>query len=165
MCIRDRFQPTEEDIGLALTVMEDLDLQGVAGRFVMEMSGGERQRVIIARALIQQPKLLLLDEPTTALDMGHQQEVLELVDLQRKRLGLTVLSAFHDLTLASQYGTSMALLVDGKVAKSGQPQEILTEDSLKDVYGANVLIQSTETKSALFRSVETAQRGIQIVIT
>ena len=135
------FQPTEEDIGLALTVMEDLDLQGVAGRFVMEMSGGERQRVIIARALIQQPKLLLLDEPTTALDMGHQQEVLELVDLQRKRLGLTVLSAFHDLTLASQYGTSMALLVDGKVAKSGQPQEILTEDSLKDVYGANVLIQ------------------------
>ena len=135
------FQPTEEDIGLALNVMEDLDLQGVAGRFVTEMSGGERQRVIIARALIQQPKLLLLDEPTTALDMGHQQEVLELVDLQRKRLGLTVLSAFHDLTLASQYGTSMALLVDGKVAKSGEPQEILTEDSLKDVYGANVLIQ------------------------
>ena len=63
--------------------------------------------------------------------MGHQQEVLELVDQQRKRLGLTVLSAFHDLTLASQYGTSMALLVNGKVTKSGLPHEILTEATLK----------------------------------
>ena len=84
----------------------------------------------------------MLDEPTTALDMGHQQEVLELVDQQRKRLGLTVLSAFHDLTLASQYGTSMALLVNGKITKSGLPNEILTEATLKDIYGANVSVHN-----------------------
>ena len=136
------FQPTQEDTSLALSVMEDLDLHDMADRFVTEMSGGERQRVIIARSLVQQPNLLLLDEPTAALDMGHQQEVLELVDRQRKRLGLTVLSAFHDLTLASQYGTSMALLVNGKVAKSGFPHEILTETTLKNIYGANVSVHN-----------------------
>jgi iron complex transport system ATP-binding protein len=136
------FQPTNEDISLGLSVMEDLDLHHMADRFVTEMSGGERQRVIIARSLVQQPNLLLLDEPTTALDMGHQQEVLELVDQQRKRLGLTVLSAFHDLTLASQYGTSMALLVNGQITKSGLPNEILTEATLKDIYGANVSVHN-----------------------
>ncbi len=134
------YQPTKEDVNLAVSVISDLDLGKVANRFVTEMSGGERQRVIIARALVQQPKLLLLDEPTTALDLGHQQEVLELVDLQRKNLGLTVLSAFHDLTLASQYGTSMALFVNGDIASSGIPTEIITEESLKEIYGANVLI-------------------------
>ena len=120
--------------------MDDLDLDNVAERYVTELSGGERQRVIIARALVQQPQILLLDEPTTALDLGHQQEVLELVDKQRQSLGLAVISAFHDLTLASQYGTSMALLVDGMVTKSGKPSEVITEESLKEIYGANVSI-------------------------
>jgi iron complex transport system ATP-binding protein len=134
------FQPTREDIDRAEGVMAELDLEDMSDRFVTEMSGGERQRVIVARALVQQPKLLLLDEPTTALDMGHQQDVLELVDLQRKRLGITVLGAFHDLTLASQYGTSMALLVGGTVSKSGPAHEILTEESLREIYGAHVSI-------------------------
>ena len=134
------YQPTQEDIHVAISVMADLDLNKVANRFVTEMSGGERQRVIIARALVQKPKVLLLDEPTTALDLGHQQDVLELVDSQRKDLGLTVLSAFHDLTLAAQYGTSMALFVDGCITSSGKPKEIITEESLKEIYGANVLI-------------------------
>ena len=134
------YQPTQEDIHVAISVMADLDLNKVANRFVTEMSGGERQRVIIARALVQKPQVLLLDEPTTALDLGHQQDVLELVDSQRKDLGLTVLSAFHDLTLAAQYGTSMALFVDGCITSSGKPKEIITEESLKEIYGANVLI-------------------------
>ena len=134
------FQPTKEDLQYVLSVMDDLDLDNVAERYVTELSGGERQRVIIARALVQQPQILLLDEPTTALDLGHQQEVLELVDKQRQSLGLAVISAFHDLTLASQYGTSMALLVDGMVTKSGKPSEVITEESLKEIYGANVSI-------------------------
>ena len=134
------FQPTLEDVNLANEILKDLDLADVASRYVTDMSGGERQRVIIARALIQQPKVLLLDEPTTALDLGHQQEVLELVDLQRRTLGLTVLSAFHDLTLAAQYGTSMALFVEGRVAHSGTASEIITEESLSEIYGANITI-------------------------
>ncbi|HJM27759.1 MAG: ABC transporter ATP-binding protein [Acidimicrobiales bacterium] len=135
------FQPTNEDINLARSVLSDLDLISVSDRHVTEMSGGERQRVIIARALVQQPKILLLDEPTTALDLGHQQEVLELVDRQRRNLGITILSAFHDLTLASQYGTSMALLVEGRIADFGAPSKIITEETLKNIYGAHVSIQ------------------------
>jgi len=153
------FQPTQEDISLGLSVMKDLDLHDMADRFVTEMSGGERQRVIIARSLVQQPNLLLLDEPTTALDMGHQQEVLELVDQQRKRLGLTVLSAFHDLTLASQYGTSMALLVNGEVTKSGLPHEILTETTLKDIYGANVSVHNDGDRISIVPKRGTRLKG------
>jgi iron complex transport system ATP-binding protein len=91
--------------------------------------------------------------------MGHQQDVLELVDLQRKRLGITVIGAFHDLTLASQYGTSMALLVNGTVSKSGPPHEILTEESLKDIYGANVSIHKNGENVSIIPERRKSSKG------
>jgi iron complex transport system ATP-binding protein len=134
------FQPTKEDIGFTREILNDLNLLDVAHRYVSDLSGGERQRVIIARALTQDPTVLFLDEPTTALDIGHQQEVLELVDRQRKTSGITIISALHDLNLAAQYSTSVALMVDGRIIRHGTPTEVINESTLEQTYDANVQV-------------------------
>jgi iron complex transport system ATP-binding protein len=92
---------SRQDIEIAATLLQRVRLEGFGGRILGSLSGGELQRVIIARALAQEPRILLLDEPTSGLDVGHQQQVLELIDDLRTRQGLTVLSAIHDLTLAA----------------------------------------------------------------
>lgn len=134
------FQPTNEDIGFTREILNDLNLLDIAHRYVSDLSGGERQKVIIARALTQDPTVLFLDEPTTALDIGHQQEVLELVDRQRKSSGITIISALHDLNLAAQYSTSVALMVDGRIIRHGTPMEVINESTLEQIYDANVQV-------------------------
>jgi iron complex transport system ATP-binding protein len=118
--------------------IEQLHLDDLAGRTLHTLSGGERQRAVLARALAQEPALLMLDEPTTALDVGHQQDVLELVDRLRHELGLTVVSTMHDLTLAAQYGDHIVLLAGGRVAASGPPVQVLTGPHVATHYGARV---------------------------
>ncbi|MEI6401986.1 MAG: ABC transporter ATP-binding protein, partial [Actinomycetota bacterium] len=98
------------DRALVAELLDRLDLGELAGRYLGTMSGGERQRLVIARALAQEAPILLLDEPTSALDIGHQQQALELVDRLRHEHGLTVVSAMHDLTLAGLYADRLALL-------------------------------------------------------
>jgi iron complex transport system ATP-binding protein len=98
--------------------------------------------VLIARALAQGAPLILLDEPTTALDVGHQQQVLELVDQLRRAHRLTVVSTMHDLTLAGQYAERLLLLDRGRVVVDGPAHEVLTEDNLAQYYGAKVRIIS-----------------------
>ena len=109
-------------------VMERLALGALAERPLGTLSGGEQQRAVLARALAQQPRVLLLDEPTAALDLGHAQQVLDLVDRLRRQDGLTVVSTLHDLTLAGQYADRLALLSDGRVVAEGAPAEVLTAD-------------------------------------
>src|SRR5690606_28422004 len=121
-------------------VLERLDLAGLAARRRGELSGGERQRVVLARALVQQAPVLLLDEPTTALDLGHQQQVLELVDRLRRADGLTVVTTLHDLGLAAQYAESVMLLSRGRVAASGEPASVLTEELIAAHFGAVVTV-------------------------
>ena len=104
------------------------------------LSGGEIQRVVVARALTQGSPVLLLDEPTTALDIGHQQEMLEAVDGLRQRRDLTVLATMHDLTLAGQYADSLILLERGEAVASGTPQEVLTEEQVTQHYGASIKV-------------------------
>jgi len=123
-------------------VLERLSLEGFAPRPLGQLSGGERQRVAIARALAQQAPILLIDEPTTSLDVGRQQEVLELVDEVRREQGLTVVAAMHELTLAGQYSDRLALLVAGRLVALGAPDEILTEKTIAEHYQANVRIVS-----------------------
>jgi cobalamin transport system ATP-binding protein len=118
--------------------LEQLDLVPFAQRRLDTLSGGERQRATLARALAQDAPLLLLDEPTTALDMGRQQQVLEIVDRLRTNRGLTVVSTMHDLTLAGQYADRLLLLDDGRLVAAGNADEVLTRALITEHYGAEV---------------------------
>jgi cobalamin transport system ATP-binding protein len=117
-----------------------LDLSELGERQLGSLSGGERQRAVLARALAQDAPLLLLDEPTTALDAGRQQEALELVDELRLDAGLTVLAAMHDLTSAGQYASRLLLLSGGRVVAHGAAAEVLTEPLVAEHYGAKVRV-------------------------
>jgi iron complex transport system ATP-binding protein len=121
-------------------ILERLALDRLAARPLDHLSGGERQRAAIARALAQQAPVLLIDEPTSSLDVGRQQEVLELIDDLRAEDGLTVIAAMHDLTLAGQYADRMALLVAGKLVATGTPGDVLTEPAIADHYQAQVRV-------------------------
>lgn len=128
------------DLAAVHDALTHLDLLDFADREVTTLSGGERQRVLIARALAQGAPLVLLDEPTTALDVGHQQQVLELIDELRRAHELTVVTTMHDLTLAGQYAERLVLLDGGRVVVDGPAHEVLTEENLASYYGARVRI-------------------------
>jgi iron complex transport system ATP-binding protein len=135
------------DLAAVDEVLARLDLVGFAHRRLESLSGGERQRVFLARALAQGATLLLLDEPTTALDIGHQQEVLELVDQLRQEAApgdpgpaLTVLASMHDLSIAGEYADRMVLLAGGLVVAVGTPRVVLTEELLGEHYRARVRV-------------------------
>jgi iron complex transport system ATP-binding protein len=108
------------------------------------LSGGEQQRAVLARALVQQAPVLLLDEPTTALDVGHQQQVLELVEELRIEHGLAVISAMHDLTLAGQFADRLLLLSGGRVVATGGAADVLTEATVSEHWGARVRVLRDE---------------------
>ncbi|NEA21868.1 ABC transporter ATP-binding protein [Actinomadura bangladeshensis] len=126
------------DRAIVEEVLDRLDLTGFAARPLDHLSGGERQRVVLARALAQQTSVLLLDEPTTALDIGHQQQVLELVDQLRLSDELTVVTTIHDLTLAGQYADALVLISGGRVAAAGSPEEVLTRAVVEKHFDARV---------------------------
>ncbi|HWD23934.1 MAG TPA: ABC transporter ATP-binding protein [Acidimicrobiales bacterium] len=127
-----------QDRQIALASVERLGLGPLAGRGLGTISGGEAQRAVLARALSQGAPLLLLDEPTTGLDLGHQQQVLEIVDELRQERAMTVLSSMHDLVLAGQFTDSLALLDRGEVAALGAPSDVLTADHLTRFFDARV---------------------------
>lgn len=132
--------PRGVDRQVVADVMDRLGLGPMTERALSTLSGGEQQRAVLARALAQQPRVLFLDEPTAALDLGHAQQVLDLVDLLRRQDGLTVVSTLHDLTLAGQYADRLALLSDGRVVAEGSPSEVLTASALSTHYGARAQV-------------------------
>lgn len=117
-----------------------LELLPMVDRVLSTLSGGERQRVLLARALAQEAPVLLLDEPTTALDVGHQQQVLELIETLRRTRDLAVISTMHDLTLAGQYGDRLVLLDGGRVVETGTAAQVLTAANVARYYGARVRV-------------------------
>jgi iron complex transport system ATP-binding protein len=128
------------DYDAAEAAMARLDLGALSRRRLSALSGGERQRVVLARALAQHAPVLLLDEPTTSLDVGRQQQVLEIVDELRTTEGLTVLSAMHELTLAGQYADRLLLLDRGRLVASGPAKDVLTRALIAEHYRADVRV-------------------------
>jgi len=130
------------DRAAAARALARLELDRFATRSLGSLSGGELQRAVLARALAQEAKILLLDEPTTALDIGRQQQALELVAVLREQRQLTVVSAMHELTLAAQYADRLALLSSGRLVAAGPPETIATQELISEHYNASVRIVS-----------------------
>ncbi|MBI2091789.1 MAG: ABC transporter ATP-binding protein [Deltaproteobacteria bacterium] len=128
------------DIEISKKAMEITDTAQFIKRQFWELSGGERQRVIIARALAQEPKILLLDEPTTFLDIRHQQDILKLLKKLVESESLTIISAMHDINLALLYCKRIALLKNGRLAKCGPANETVTYSNLKTVFDTEVYV-------------------------
>lgn len=132
---------SDEDIAIAEDAMKLADVLPLADRFITEVSGGERQRALIAMCLAQQPDILLLDEPTNHLDIGHQLAVLDLIRKLNRQTNMTVVAVFHDLNIASEYCDKIMVLDEGQVAEFGTPKEVLTSEMILKVYRAKVVTQ------------------------
>ncbi|HSI97163.1 MAG TPA: ABC transporter ATP-binding protein, partial [Gaiellaceae bacterium] len=144
----------------AVRALARLDLLEYGERRLGTLSGGEKQRVVVARALAQEARIVLLDEPTASLDIGHQQQALELLDVLRAESGLTLVAAMHDLTLAAQYADRMLLLDRGRIVAGGPPGEVLTEDAISRHYEASVDVIPVDGRIAVVpRRSEPAERA------
>lgn len=131
----------KEDMEIVHWALEKTHLSIYKDRTVASLSGGESQRAWIAMALAQRPKVLLLDEPTTYLDISHQYEVLELVRELNRDMGMTIVMVLHDLNQASYYSDKIVVVQAGKKVKSGTPNEVMTLDMIRQVYRMDAEIQ------------------------
>ncbi len=145
-----RFQvESAHDRAVADQAMQTTDILPLGRRFVNSLSGGERQRVLIARALAQEPRVLLLDEPTSNLDIKHQLSLLGLVrDLAHDR-GLGVVAAIHDLALAARFCDRIVLLSQGSVVAAGSPAEVFTQHTLVETFGVEVKVETEPVTGGL----------------
>ena len=133
----------ENDFYIAMEAMKFTDVAHLADRKLHQISGGELQRVIIARAICQQPEIILLDEPTTALDPAHQLKIMDLMEKFRREHGTTIIMVSHDLNLASMYGDRLLLLKEGMVVKTGDPRNVLNKELLEESYGCRMQIDES----------------------
>jgi iron complex transport system ATP-binding protein len=134
-----------EDTLIAQDALARVGMLSFTNRSFRTLSGGEKQRVLVARALAQQPKLLVLDEPTNHLDIQHQLELLELV----RGLDITTLMTLHDLNLAASYCQRLYVLTDGRIAAAGTPRAVLTPALLRDVFGVEAVCGAHPITGAL----------------
>jgi iron complex transport system ATP-binding protein len=131
------------DVAIARAALERFDLTALAGRPIDELSGGERKRVFLARALAQQPRVILLDEPTAFLDLRHAAGIFDCFRELRDELGLAVVATLHDLNSAALHADRILMLKDGATAGYGGPEEVLTVSRLREVYEVDVQVGRT----------------------
>lgn len=131
---------TAKDFNAAENAMKLTNTMYLRDKFIDELSAGERQRVMIAKALAQEPALLLLDEPTSHLDIGHQIQTLDLLRKLNRQSGLTIIIVIHDLNLAGEYCNRLALMRGGSVFKEGDPDQVLTYQNIESVYDTVVVV-------------------------
>ncbi|MEW6102237.1 MAG: ABC transporter ATP-binding protein [bacterium] len=129
-----------KDKEIVSQILKEMNLEDMMLRYFNELSGGEKQKVLLARALAQEPEVLLLDEPTSNLDLRHQLEVMELISSLAKKKAIAIVMAIHDLNLASRFSDRMLFLTKGKIFAIGQPKEVFTPENIREVYGVEAII-------------------------
>ena len=144
----NRLQPeTKRDFSIAENALAATDASYLKNKEIDSLSAGERQRVIIAKALAQEPILLFLDEPTSHLDIGHQIMILDLLRKLNKEKGLTIVIVLHDLNLAGEYCDSLVLLNEGRIFTAGLPADVLTYQNIETVYRTVVVVNTNPVSS------------------
>ncbi len=133
---------TKEDFRIAEEALSLTDTSKLKESLINELSAGERQLVIVAKALAQKPILLFLDEPTSHLDIGHQLQILNLLKTLNKRNNLTIIMVMHDLNLAGEYCDKLILLQSGQIYQQGSPEKVLIQENIAKVYKAKVLVKA-----------------------
>jgi iron complex transport system ATP-binding protein len=157
---RGRFaRETRTDKEWIERAMEFANVAPFAERSIRKLSGGEKQRVFLAMALAQNPRVLLLDEPTTYLDINHQLQIMEIVR-QQAAAGLTVLMAIHDLNLAAQYADRAAILHRGRLLAVGRPADVLTEANIKQAFQTDVVVGKNPVTNSIY--INTAKKKLKI---
>ena len=139
-----------EDFAAARAALHEMDLTGREEKRLQELSSGERQRALIARALAQQPRVVLMDEPTAFLDLRHRLQIYEILARLNRDKGLTVVTTSHDLNLAARYGSRLMVLDDGHLAADGPPETVLTPQLLREVYETEARIERDPVTGAPF---------------
>lgn len=127
---------SKKDLDMVTDMLKRVGLEDYVGRSFSKLSGGEKQRTLIARALVQDTEFLILDEPTNHLDIGYQIQLMDLV----KSLNITTLSAIHDMNMASMYCDYLIVMKDGKIKNCGSVKEVITEEMLKEIFGVNAYV-------------------------
>lgn len=131
---------SKENLEVTERIIKELGLEKFSKKYTNQLSGGERQLVLIAQALVREPKVLLLDEPVSNLDIRNQLEILELIKTITKRKNITTILILHDLNLAARFADKIVILNNGKVYKYGEPEEVLTPDTIKEVYKVEAIV-------------------------
>ena len=136
------WRSSEKDMKKVLETLQLLNIKSFAMRDINELSGGQQQKVFIARALTQEPDVLLLDEPTSNLDIKHQLEVMDIIKNIVREKGIAAIMAIHDLNLASRYADRIIMMNSGEIFSAGDPVSVLTSENIKHVYGVEVKVNN-----------------------
>ena len=133
----------DRDLEIANQAMQFTEVDHLSRLNISQLSGGELQRVFIARAICQEPEIMLLDEPTASLDLAHQVKVMDLMEKLKREKGITVIMVSHDVNLAAMYGNQVLLLKEGEIASNGIPSDVLSFEKLEETYGCKLLVDES----------------------
>jgi len=133
---------SEKDRQAVGEVLKFTGITGLAKRNITELSGGERQKAFIAQTIVQETEIMVFDEPTSHLDIGSQNDILELLDLLNKKYGKTVIATLHDLNAAGEFCANLVLMEDGAIKNAGTPQQVLNYKDIEKVYDTTVVVKT-----------------------